>query len=167
MSLRNALFYTFSLLFCLIVQILFLRDLVLFNYAFCFLYIGAILVLPPEMDKMLYLLIAFLTGIVLDMFMNTLGLHASATVAVAYARSFVIDRQARLSGEELVTLSLRRVGFVVFTRVVFPLVLLHSTMLFLIEANSLNLILYTVIRIVASSVFTMTGILIWQSFVKQ
>lgn len=167
MSLRSVLFYVFGLVFCLAIQILVLRNLVFFNYAFCFLYIGGVLVLPPDLDKTAYLLIAFVTGILLDMFMNTLGLHAAATVLVAYLRSFWLERHVRQTGEELVALTLRRVGFVPFISLFFPLVFIHSAALFLIEANTFSLILHTAIRIVASSLFTMLGILLWQSFVKE
>lgn len=166
MSLRTALFYVFGLIFCLTLQVLLLRDMVFLNYAFCFLYIGAILTLPPETDKSLYLLIAFGTGILLDTFMNTLGLHAAATVLVAYLRSFWIERYERKTGEELVFLTLRRTGFLPFISIFFPLVVIHSAALFLIEINSFNLIIHTGIRIIASSLFTMLGILLWQSFLK-
>lgn len=166
MSLRNILYYVFGLLFCLAVQVLLLRNLIFLNYAFCFLYIGAVLVLPPELDKSLYLLIAFFCGLLLDMFTNTLGLHASATVLVAYLRSFLLERQVRQTGEELVSLTLRRLGLVQFISIFFPLVFIHSAALFLIEANSFNLIVHTLIRIAASSVYTMLGILLWQSFAR-
>lgn len=166
MSLRSALLYAFGLILCLAIQILLLRNLVFFDYAFCFLYIGAVLVLPPEMDKSIYLLLAFLTGLLLDTFMNTLGLHAAATVLVAYLRSFFVARQERRSGEEIPVLRLRKMGLFPFISLFFPLVLIHSAALFLIETNSFVLIWYTMIRIVASAIFTMLGILLWQSFVK-
>ncbi len=166
MTLRNILFYVFGLLFCLVLQVLLLRNLIFFNYAFCFLYVGAILVLPPELDKSLYLLIAFGCGLLLDVFTNTLGLHAAATVLVAYLRSFLLERHMKQTGEEMVSLTLRRLGLVQFISIFFPLVLIHSAALFLIEAGSFNLILHTLIRIAASSVYTMLGILLWQSFMK-
>jgi hypothetical protein len=166
MSLRSTLLYAFGLIFCLTIQILFLRNLVFFDYAFCFLYVGAVLVLPPDIDRSLFLLIAFVTGIVLDVFMNTLGLHASATVLVAYLRAFLLSRQERRSGEEMPVLTLRKMGLVPFVTLFFPLVFIHSASLFLIETNSFVLIGFTLLRILASSLYTMLGILIWQSFVK-
>ena len=167
MSLRNILFYVFGLLFCLTIQVLLLRNLIFLNYAFCFLYIGAILVLPPQLDKSAYLLIAFFSGIILDAFTNTLGLHGAATVLVAYLRSFVLERRMKQTGEELVSLTLRRLGIGPFISIFFPLVVIHSATLFLVEANSFNLIVYTLIRIAASSIYTMLGILLWQSFLKE
>lgn len=166
MSLRSVLQYTFGVIICLAIQILLLRNLVFFDYAFCFLYVGAVLVLPPELDKSLLLLIGFLVGITVDVFMNTLGLHAAATTLVVYLRSFLVARLERSGGEPIVFFSLRKMGFGPFVYLFFPLVFIHSASLFLIDTNSLVLILHTVVRIVASSIFTMLGILLWQSFVK-
>lgn len=166
MTTRIALSYAFGLIFCILLQIMFLRNLVFFNYAFCFLYIGAVLTLPPAMDNSLYLLIAFVVGILIDTFMNTLGLNAAATVLVAFFRSSWIRRYERRAGEDFVFLSLRRIGLLPFINLFFPLILLHSAALFLIEANSLNLFVHTIIKILASSVYTLVAVLLWQSFSK-
>lgn len=166
MSLRVALFYAFGIFICLTLQVLLLRNLVLFNYAFCFLYVGAIMTLPPNLDRSLYLLLAFVVGLILDTFSNTPGLHAAASVLVAYLRDFWIRRYERKAGEELVFLTLRRIGLFPFINLFFPLIFVHSAALFLIEANSLNLILHTGIKILASSLYTMLAVLLWQSFLK-
>lgn len=166
MSLRSVLQYTFGVIVCLAIQILLLRNLVFFDYAFCFLYIGAVLVLPPELDKSILLLIGFVVGITVDVFMNTLGLHAAATTLVVYLRSFLVARLERTAGEPIAFFTLRRMGLGSFVSLFFPLVIIHCATLFLIETNSLVLILHTLVRIIASSIFTMLGILLWQSFVK-
>src|SRR5690606_41478199 len=108
MTTRIALSYAFGLIFCILLQIMFLRNLVFFNYAFCFLYIGAVLTLPPAMDKALYLLISFVVGILIVTFMNTLGLIVAATVLVAFFRSSWILRDEISRGADSVFLSLWR-----------------------------------------------------------
>lgn len=45
-----------------------------------------ILLLPFDMSPLLLMVMAFITGISVDFFMNTFGLHASAAVLVAYIR---------------------------------------------------------------------------------
>lgn len=45
-----------------------------------------ILMLPFEISPLLLMLLAFITGISVDFFMNTFGIHASAAVLVAYIR---------------------------------------------------------------------------------
>ncbi|HNT49572.1 MAG TPA: rod shape-determining protein MreD, partial [Cyclobacteriaceae bacterium] len=46
----------------LLVQVLLLRNLVLFNTAFCFLYIAFILLLPIETNSLILMLAGFLLG---------------------------------------------------------------------------------------------------------
>jgi hypothetical protein len=45
-----------------------------------------ILMLPFDISPILLMIMAFITGISVDFFMNTFGLHASAAVLVAYIR---------------------------------------------------------------------------------
>ncbi len=164
MNLREVLYYVAGFVVCMSIQLLLLRNVALLGYGFCFLYIGAILVLPPETDKTLYLLIAFAAGILVDTFMNTLGLHAGATVLVAYSRSFWFRYQVLAKGEEVTTLTLHRMGFVRFVQFIFPLILLHHSALFLIEMNSFTLLAQTAVRILASTGLTTFTVLLWQSF---
>jgi hypothetical protein len=45
-----------------------------------------ILMLPFDMSPILLMILAFITGVSVDFFMNTFGLHASAAVLIAYTR---------------------------------------------------------------------------------
>lgn len=45
-----------------------------------------ILLLPFDISPLLLMVMAFITGISVDFFMNTFGLHASAAVLIAYTR---------------------------------------------------------------------------------
>src|SRR5258705_3250409 len=56
-----------------------------------YLYYLFILWLPFSISRMGLLVIGFITGIVLDFFMMTPGLHAAACVLIAYLRPFVIN----------------------------------------------------------------------------
>ncbi|HQV07117.1 MAG TPA: rod shape-determining protein MreD, partial [Chitinophagaceae bacterium] len=55
-----------------------------------YLYFLFIMWLPFSVSRMGLLLIGFLTGLTLDYFMMTPGLHAAACLLIAYARPFVI-----------------------------------------------------------------------------
>ena len=71
------LFFVYVLL-----QVLLLRNLVLFNSAFCFLYIAFILLLPIEWNSLVLMVIGFFLGFTIDIFYDSMGLHAMATVVV-------------------------------------------------------------------------------------
>ena len=119
------------------------------------------------MSQTVLLLLAFATGIIVDTFYNTLGMHAAATVLMAYLRPLVVRTQmGQRIQEARVVFTLQELGFGDFLKYVFPLVLLHHGVLFLIEAGSLSLIIPTLLRTVASSLFTTLSIVLIQFFTR-
>ena len=167
MSLREAIQYTFMILLYLFLQIIFMRNLVLFNYAFCFIYVAGILLLPADTNRMYLLLIGFATGFTVDVFSNTFGMHAAATVLIAYLRPFLIQYQMDAKGSERAEIGIRSQGFGSFLGYIFRLILLHHTVLFLMEINSFDMILFTLLRVAASSLLTVILIVILELFSKR
>ena len=167
MSLREAIQYTLMILLYLLLQVFFMRNLVLFNYAFCFIYIGGILLLPADIDRMYLLLIGFATGFIVDVFSNTFGMHASATVLIAYLRPFLIHYQTDSKGSERPEIGIRSQALGSFLAYILPLVMVHHSMLFLMEVNNFGMILYTLIRIAASVLLTTLVLVILELFSKR
>ncbi|RYF57861.1 MAG: hypothetical protein EOO39_34925, partial [Cytophagaceae bacterium] len=144
MTLREILSTSLLFLLYLVLQILLVRNLVLFDYAFCFIYIACILLLPNELGLTWLLLIAFVTGLIVDTFYNTLGMHAAASVLMAYFRPLIVRSQIDVPGlETRIEFSLRELGVGAFFRYVLILALIHHTALFFIEASSLTLLVPT------------------------
>lgn len=75
-----------SFFFFTLVQILFFMNFNLYEWGFSFIYIGFILLLPLNISPVLALAIAFTQGISIDIFYNTLGIHAFSTVLLAYLK---------------------------------------------------------------------------------
>ncbi|MFN4145632.1 MAG: hypothetical protein ACK4GN_07395 [Runella sp.] len=143
------------------------RHLEIFDYAFCFIYIGAVLFLPYELNLTALLLIAFGTGTIVDSFDNTLGMHIIATVLVAYLRPIIIKYQlGQKINEGRLVLILRELGFVSFLSYTLVLVSVHHTVLFLIEMGNLELWGYTFLKIVCSVIFTTSTLLLAQLFAR-
>lgn len=167
MTLREILSTSLLFLLYLVLQILLVRNLVLFDYAFCFIYIACILLLPNELGLTWLLLIAFVTGIIVDTFYNTLGMHAAASVLMAYCRPLIVRSQIDVPGlETRIEFSLRELGVGAFFRYVLILALIHHTALFFIEASSLTLLIPTLIRVAASTLFTTISIVLIQFFTR-
>ena len=168
MTLREILILISLFLLYLILQILVVRNLVLFDYGFCFLYVACILLMPNDLSQTWLLLLAFATGVIVDTFYNTLGIHAAATVLMTYLRPLVIRVQMNQRIQEArLVFTLQELGFAEFFRYVFVLVLIHHSALFLIEAGSLSLILPTTLRTVASALFTTLTITLIQFFTRR
>ena len=167
MTLREILSTVFLFVLYLTLQILLVRNVVLFDYGFCFIYIACILLLPNEISFTWLLLIAFVTGVVVDTFYNTLGMHAAATVLMAYCRPLIVRAQIDVPGlETRIEFSLRQLGTGAFFRYVLVLTLIHHTALFFIEASSLTLLIPTLIRVGASTLFTTVSIVLIQFFTR-
>lgn len=167
MTLREILNTAFLFLLYLVLQILIVRNVVLFDYAFCFVYIACILLLPSQINMTVVLLISFATGVIVDTFYNTLGIHSAATLLMAYLRPLIIRIQIDPSGQESrINLSLQELGATTFFRYIITMALIHHTALFFIEAGSISLIIPTLIRIGASTVFTAVCVLLIQFFTR-
>ena len=76
----------------LLIQLLVLNHVFLGGYTFPMLYLLAILMLPTNMKRIPLLLIAFGTGLLVDVMNNMLGFHALACTVVAMMRILFADR---------------------------------------------------------------------------
>ncbi|HEX9956449.1 MAG TPA: hypothetical protein VGA96_04320 [Fibrella sp.] len=168
MTLREIFVLVSLFLLYLFLQILIVRNLVLFDYGFCFIYVACILLMPNEFGQTWLLLLAFATGVIVDTFYNTLGIHAAATLLMTYLRPLIVRVQmSQRIQEARLEFTLQELGFSDFFKYVFVLVLIHHSALFLIEAGSLSLLLPTALRTLASTLFTTLSITLIQFFARR
>lgn len=168
MSLREIVQYSLWFLLYMILQVLIFRNIVLFDYSFCFVYVAAILLLPAEVNRTFLLVLGFFTGLLVDVFYNTLGMHAAATLLVAYLRPYWIQLQLETKGTtERLDITLGELGLAGYLTYLFPLILVHHAMLFFVEMSHFGMFGYTLLRIVASTLFTTLLIVIIQFFSKR
>lgn len=150
------------------VQVMLLKNLVLFDSAFCFLYVGFILLLPFELSAMLTILIGFFVGFTIDIFYNSLGLHAFASVLMSYLRNrwlSVITPQGGYDTGDSPTIATN--GMQWFLVYATPLVFIHHFVLFFLEASSFEMFWFTMLKIIASLLFTITVIIFLQLLAPQ
>lgn len=76
----------------MLIQLLVLNYVYLGGYVMPMLYLLAILMLPTDMKRIPLLLIAFGTGLLVDIMNNMLGFHALACTVVAMMRILFADR---------------------------------------------------------------------------
>jgi len=149
---RNIIRFLFLVFF----QVLILNNINLGGYTNPYLYVYFILLLPFATPRWILLLLAFLIGFSVDLFTNTPGLNAAATVLMAFCRPYVIRAISRESEEELgVNPSLRTLGFRWFFFYSLFLVLIHHFALFYLEAFRFSEFVRTFLRVVTSTAFTL------------
>jgi uncharacterized membrane protein YoaK (UPF0700 family) len=163
MNSQTVIKLVFTFVIYLVLQILVLRNFVFFDVSFCFIYIACILLLPDEIDPIWVILISFIVGLLVDIFYNTAGVHASASVVIGYLRSYIIRFLfPTKSIESEITISLKDMGGERFVRYVVILTIIHHSMLFFIEAGGFQFFLITVLKIICSVIFTTFLIIILQ-----
>lgn len=143
------------------IQAFLLKNIGYYNLATPFLYILFILLLPFETPNWLLFLLAFLTGLTVDAFYDTVGLNAAACSVLALVRIIFINITVQRQGFE--NEPEPRLGIMGFRWFFFYTVILtifhHLTLIFL-EAYSLSELRYILIRFLLCSLFTVFLILV-------
>ncbi len=151
-----------------LVQVMLLKNLVLFDSAFCFLYVAFILLIPFELSVTLAILVGFIVGFTVDIFYSSMGIHAFATVLMSYLRNYwlsVITPQGGYDVGNSPTIATNGVQW--FLVYAIPLVFIHHFVLFFLEASGFDMFWFTMLKIMGSLLFTMTVIIFLQFLVPQ
>ena len=153
----------FYFIIYLILQVVLVQKVVLFDVAFCFLYLGFLLMLPFESGPIRLMLMGLLMGLCVDIFYNSLGIHAAASVFIMYLRPHVVRLIAPRGGYEAwMTPKLKIMGFEWFSIYGVILIFLHHLFLFFVEAGGFGNFFYTLLKVLASTAFTFVVIVIIQ-----
>jgi rod shape-determining protein MreD len=121
--------------------------------------------IPTNISRSQMLTIAFLLGIIMDVFSNTLGIHAAACTLAGMFRNPLIRAFSDKELPEESSPSYRTLGVGAFMRYVLSLVALHHIALFSIESISLFDPVFLLIRIFACVILTSFLIFIVEGFI--
>lgn len=145
------------------IQVLVLNNIQLGGFINPFLYVLFLLTLPVNIPKVMLLIVAMGCGLVIDMFQNTVGMHASACLVLAYVRPGWLKIIAPRDGYDTDAVpSIRQFSFGWFLAYSALLVFVHHFALFFIEVFRLSEFWNTLLRIVLSSAVTLLLIIIVQ-----
>ncbi|MEQ9402239.1 MAG: Rod shape-determining protein MreD [Cyclobacteriaceae bacterium] len=143
----------------LLVQLPLLYRITLFDRAFGFFYVGFLLLLPFRLSRSWLLLAGFFTGLIVDIFSNTPGIHAGACVFIMFIRNGWL-RIVNDDTEELVNInhiSMRKTGLLIY---LLPLVFVHHLLIFFIENGGFYLFGMLLSKTIFSSFFSFTIIFV-------
>ncbi|NOR87820.1 MAG: rod shape-determining protein MreD [Bacteroidales bacterium] len=146
-------------------QVLVFNNIQFSGYINPYFYLLFILLLPIKTPAWLSLISAFALGYTIDIFSQSPGLHASASVFIAFIRPYVI-RSVKSSGEINQDLepSLSNMGFRWFISYALLLILFHHFFYFFLEVFRFSNFLDTFYRVIISSFTTFITIIIAQLF---
>lgn len=139
----------------LLLQVIVFSRICLFNVAVPFVFVFAILRLPVSLSPSLVMLLAFLSGLFVDMFTNTPGMNALAATILAGLRRPVIkvfvNREDDLSSS---IPSARNLGGFTYFKYTLTLILAYCVTVFIVESSTLIDISTTLLRILFSTLLT-------------
>ncbi len=149
-----------------LIQVLLLDNIMLGGYLNPYFYIIFILLMPFETPRWLLLVSAFLLGITVDLFSNTLGMHTAATVFMAFIRPWVLTLFAPRDGYETGSFpGIHYYGFNWFVSYTLVLTFLHHLLLFYIEVFHFHEFFSTLLRVFLSTALTASLIILSQFFI--
>lgn len=149
--------------FLVLLQVLILNNIQFSGFVNPYFYVLFILLMPFETPNWILLVIAFLLGLSIDLFANTIGMHASATVLMAFIRPYILRIFAPRDNYEVGTFPrVYYYGFSWFLKYSLILVLVHHIFLFFIEVFRFSDIMMTLSRTLLSSLFTLILIMLSQ-----
>lgn len=143
----------------ILIQVIILNQFNLFGYINPYIYPLLIILLPFDIRGIQKLLLAFGLGICLDFFEDTGGIHAAATLVIAYLRPLFLRSAFGLSYDHQ-TLKFYDAPFRERFIYVSLMILVHHSVLFILELFSVNHLLYLVEKIVYTSIFSILLVLI-------
>jgi rod shape-determining protein MreD len=158
-------YFKYGVVFLVVVllQVLVAKEIIIAGLFSPFIYVLFILLLPFETPRYLLLLLGFALGLTIDIFSNTPGIHASATVFMAFLRPEILILLSSRELYEAGTLPrISHYGVSWFFRYSAILILSHHIFLFFIEAFTFSGFFDTLIRALISSVLSIVLIVLSQ-----
>lgn len=149
-----------------LLQALVFNNIQLSGYLNPYIYTLFILLLPFETPGWLVILTGFFLGFSVDIFSETMGMHTAATTLMAYLRPMALSMVAPRDGYEAG--SFPRVsyyGIAWFLQYSLILVFAHHTVLFFIELFSFEDLFRVLLRIILSTLFSVSLICMSQYLV--
>ena len=151
----NSIFsiHTVRFIVLVIFQVLILNHINFLGYINPYIYIVFIALFPIKNNRIILILLSFLIGLTIDLFLDTGGIHAAASVFIAYTRP-VILKTAFGTIYEHQSIKFNSVDFGSKLTYFTLLTVVHHFVLFSLEIFSISKILFVLQKTLFSSIFT-------------
>ena len=159
----------FGLLFIILIllQVLLFNNIQFSGYVNPYVYLMFIILLPVEIPSWILILLSFGTGLIVDLFTGSPGMHSSATLLAGFVRPYVLAIVSPRDGYEgRSEPSMINYGFRWFFTYTLLIVLVHHTALFYLEVFRFTDFFRTLLRVLLSSFFTVIFIMLFEFYRK-
>ena len=132
-------------------QVLVINYIRLGGYVHPYIYLIFVMLLPINIPGWALLLLGFGSGLTIDLFMGTLGMHAGATTLMAFLRPGIIRLvSGNQKFENIKEPNINQLGFPWFFRYTLCMVTVHNFTLFMLEGFTFKLVGQALLRILLS-----------------
>ena len=146
-----------------LLQVLIVQNIRLGSYIILFPYILFILLLPFETPKLLVMLIAFVTGLTIDLFYDTAGMHAAVCTFIGFIRFFILKLLAPREGYDAgLAPTIQSMGSVWFITYSASIIFIHHLLFFYLEIFRFSEFFSTLLRVVLSTIGTFVFVYVIQ-----
>ncbi|MFI3240016.1 MAG: rod shape-determining protein MreD [Bacteroidales bacterium] len=156
--------YTLFFILILILQSVIFNKIVLFGVATPMMIVYYIIKLPIKLNRIYALTVVFLLGLSVDIFANTLGMNALASVLTLYFRKPIMrifyDYETETNSFDV---NIRRGGAVNFLKYTITLAFVYCFVIFVIQSFTLFDFWSLLFKIIFSTVLTTVIIIAFES----
>jgi len=145
------------------IQIFVLNNIQLSGYINPYYYLIFILYIPSKNSKASTLLLSFLIGFSIDIFSQSYGAHAFASVLIGYMKILLLGKTNKTKeGDELI--ELKNLSINKFIILASYFIIIHHFTLFFLERFNINEVFSILKMTIPSSIFTLFLLIIHQIF---
>jgi rod shape-determining protein MreD len=152
---NKTIYFGFLFFFLVFLQVFVLNNILFLGYINPYLYITFIFLYPLKKNRVLFLLIAFMLGLSIDLFSDSGGIHAFATLSIAYFRLFFVKVFFRKFENDYPFFKLSLEPFGKKFNYLVTLTVIHHFILFSFVNFSFQNISYVLLNTLYSSLFTL------------
>lgn len=145
----------------LLAQILIFSNINFSSFVNPYIFPLFILLMPFETPRWLLMLIGFGTGLALDIFLGSIGMHAAACLLIAYLRPFLINVITPKGTEFEISPNVYAQGITWFIVYLGATMLVYLTFYFLLEAATFLNFFLLLVKILLSVIVSVTFMLIF------
>jgi len=154
--------YSIIFISLVLIQVLILNQIQFSGFVNPFIYILFVMLLPLSTPKYILMPLAFLMGLTIDIFSNSLGIHAAATTFIAYLRPTLISVISNRDKEKNDYSGLKQNRIQWFLLYTIVMVFFHHLALFFLEVFSFAGFFHTILKTIISSFFSIFIIVLSQ-----
>ena len=157
--------YILQFVLLVLIQVLVLDHIMFLGYINPYIYILLIIFLPVNTNRAYTLIFGFILGLCIDIFNDSGGVHAAASLSIAYLRPLILRLSFGLS-YDYKTINLSSADFTKQFSYLFLMVFIHHLFMFSLEYFSINYWIEILKNTLFSGIFSLITIFIILKLIK-